>query len=127
MPASSRRRSCRWTGTCRGRASARWRTRTTAAAGASGRPSRPRRWSRRLAEGLAATGGIRVDPARIETNIVIFELDPALPLAAAELSRRLAERGVRIGPIGPRRLRAVTHLDVAADGIDRAIEAVRAA
>jgi threonine aldolase len=83
--------------------------------------------ARRLAQGLSRIDGIRLDPARVETNIVIFDVDAAGAISAAELARRLADRGVRIAPIAPYRLRAVTHLDVAADGIDGAIEAVRAA
>jgi threonine aldolase len=78
--------------------------------------------ARRLAEGLALIPGIKAWPERVETNIVIFEV-AALP--AAELSARLAAAGVRIAPIAPARLRAVTHLDVDEVGIDRAIAAVR--
>jgi threonine aldolase len=80
--------------------------------------------ARHLARGLAAIDGVRTDPARVETNIVMFEVQP---IPAVELSRRLAERGVRIAPIAAQRLRAVTHLDIDAAGIDRALEAVRAA
>ena len=80
--------------------------------------------ARRLAEGLAGVDGIRLDAARVETNIVIFEVGP---ITAEELSLRLAGAGVRIAPIAPHRLRAVTHLDVDAAGIDRALAAVRAA
>jgi threonine aldolase len=80
--------------------------------------------ARRLAEALARTDGIRLDPASVETNIVIFEVTP---IPAEELSRRLAAAGVRIAPIAPQRLRAVTHLDVDAAGVDRAAEAIRAA
>ena len=80
--------------------------------------------ARRLAAGLAETPGVRVEPARVETNIVIFDV---APLAGEELSRRLAASGVLIGVIGPSRLRAVTHLDVDAPGIDRALVAIRTA
>jgi threonine aldolase len=80
--------------------------------------------ARRLADGLAGVAGVSVDPARVETNIVIFEV--AGP-SAAELARRTEASGVRLHAIAPTRLRAVTHLDVDAAGIDRAIAAVRAA
>ena len=46
---------------------------------------------------------------------------------SAELARRVEASGVRLHAIAPTRLRAVTHLDVDAAGIDRAIAAVRAA
>jgi threonine aldolase len=80
--------------------------------------------ARRLAEGLAGLPGVRLDPATIETNIVFFELTGEL-IAPAAVERLLA-RGVRMGASGARLIRAVTHLDVDAAGIDRALDAARA-
>ena len=80
--------------------------------------------ARRLAEGLAALPGVGLDPATVETNIVIFELRGALD-AAATVAALLA-RGVRMGAMGPRTVRAVTHLDVDAAQIERALDAARA-
>lgn len=80
--------------------------------------------ARRLAEGLAGLPGIKLDPADVETNIVIFDATGALDAAAAVA--RLAEHGVRMGALGPRTMRAVTHLDVDRAGIDRALAAARA-
>ena len=80
--------------------------------------------ARRLAAGLAGIAGVRLDPATVETNIVIFEV---VGLPSAELARLTEAAGVRLHAIAPTRLRAVTHLDVDADGIDRAIAAVGAA
>src|SRR6266850_4189503 len=77
--------------------------------------------ARRLAEGLAKLPGIMLDPSTVETNIVIFELRGATD--ASTLVARLLERGVRVGAMGPRTIRAVTHLDVSADGIERALDA----
>ena len=81
--------------------------------------------ARRLADGLARMAGIRIDPATVETNLVYFELDPGLPLDAAAFCAALAARGVRMFALGPRLVRAVTHLDVDAAGIDLAIAATR--
>ncbi len=78
--------------------------------------------ARRLAEGLAALPGVVLDPARVQTNIVIFELAPDAP-SPAEFAAGLAARGVKLNPIGGRRLRAVTHYGLDADDIDRAIKA----
>jgi threonine aldolase len=76
--------------------------------------------ARTLASGLAALEGVTLDPGEIETNIVIFEVgDPEALCAGIE------RHGVRMGAVGPRSVRAVTHLDVDAEGIQRAIEAVR--
>jgi len=80
--------------------------------------------ARRLAEGLAALPGVALDPATVETNIVFFDLTGGVDAPA--LVERLLERGVRVGAMGPRTVRAVTHLDVGADGIERALEAARA-
>jgi len=74
--------------------------------------------ARRLADGLAALPGVELDAAAVETNIVVFGVADAPAFSAA-----LAERDVRIAAIGPSRLRAVTHLDVDDDGIERALAA----
>jgi threonine aldolase len=79
--------------------------------------------ARRLAEGLAELPGIKLDPADVETNIVFFEVTGALD--APTVVERLLRHGVRIGALGPRTVRAVTHLDVDATGIDRALAAAR--
>jgi threonine aldolase len=74
--------------------------------------------ARRLAEGLAEVPGIDLDPATVDTNIVIF----AVPDAAA-FCGALAAEDVAMSQFGPRRVRAVTHLDVDDEGIDRALAA----
>jgi threonine aldolase len=79
--------------------------------------------ARRLAEALAPLPGVVLDPTSVETNIVIFELTGALD--AAGLVERLLAHGVRMGAMGPRTVRAVTHLDVSRDQTDRAIQAAR--
>jgi threonine aldolase len=82
------------------------------------------RLARMLAEGLAVIPGIRLEPAQVETNIVVFELaDARMPREA--FLERLRRRGVRMGPALGRTLRAVTHLDVDVEGIERALVAVR--
>jgi threonine aldolase len=81
--------------------------------------------ARRLARGLAEIEGILLDPRQVETNIVIFELAENMP-TAREFVERLRQRGVWMLAIGPRQVRAVTHLDVSREGVDRAIAACRA-
>jgi threonine aldolase len=80
--------------------------------------------ARRLAEGLADLPGVVLDPTTVETNIVLFDL--VGPLDAAAFVERLLAHGVRTGAMGPRTVRAVTHLDMSTAQIDRAIEAARA-
>src|SRR5919202_857714 len=78
--------------------------------------------ARRLAEGLADMPGVELDPATVETNIVIFAVPDAPGFCAA-----LEREGVGMLPVGPDRVRAVTHLDVDDDGIERALRAARGA
>ena len=81
--------------------------------------------ARRLAEAIAELPGIKLDPATVETNIVIFEIDPRLG-TAADVVARLHEHGVWMLATAPNKARAVTHLDVSATQIDKAIAAFRA-
>jgi threonine aldolase len=78
--------------------------------------------ARRLAEGLAELKGVRLDPARVETNIVVFDLAPGPP-EPPEVSARLAALGVGVLPFGPGRMRAVTHLMIGDKDIDDALRA----
>jgi threonine aldolase len=74
--------------------------------------------ARRLAVGLAGIPGVRLDPEAVDTNIVIFEVDDAPALV-----ERLADR-VELWAVDAHRVRAITHLDVTANDIDRALDAV---
>lgn len=80
--------------------------------------------ARRLAESLTGVEGLL--PSRPDTNIVFVDLAPGAP-DAATLVGRLATLGVRVIPFGPRRIRAITHLDVDDAGIERAAAAFREA
>jgi threonine aldolase len=74
--------------------------------------------ARALAEGMARVAGARVDPASVQTNIVNIDLDvPADAVASA--ARGL---GVLIHASGPKRLRAVTHLEVSSADIHTATD-----
>jgi threonine aldolase len=80
--------------------------------------------ARRLAEGLAVLPGVKLDPTTVETNLVFFDVTGALDAEAVVAG--LLARGVRMGALGPRTIRAVTHLDVSAAQVERALEAARA-
>lgn len=82
----------------------------------------------RLATGASRIRGVTlaVTPDHTPTNMVFLHIDPAV-CTAQELSERLAHQGVHALALDPQRLRLVTHLDVTAAGIDRAIEAIRSA
>lgn len=79
--------------------------------------------ARFLADGLAKVAGLRVEAKTVQTNIVVFEIDEKR-MTAAELSRRLAERGVLANPIAPQAMRMVTHMDVDRAACARALGAV---
>lgn len=80
--------------------------------------------ARMLAEELAGIPGITVDPAAVETNIVIFDVG-GTGVASSVISRELKERGVLINGISPTVMRAVTHYDVDRAGCRKAIEVLQ--
>jgi threonine aldolase len=79
--------------------------------------------ARFLAENLARMAGVKIDPASVATNIVVFDVS-AVGIAPAEISARLKQRGVLLNAINDRQLRAVTHYDVSREDCARALEAV---
>jgi threonine aldolase len=80
--------------------------------------------ARRFAEAIAELPGVRLDPDTVETNIIIFEVDAQLG-SAPQFVERLRKHDVWMLPTGPTKVRAVTHLDVSREQIDRAIEVFR--
>ena len=77
--------------------------------------------ARRLADGLAGIEGVQVEPPH--TNIVFVDLMGAARDKSAGLLPHLAAQGIQA--TGLYRLRFVTHLDVDAQGVDRAVAAIR--
>jgi threonine aldolase len=80
--------------------------------------------ARRLAEGIARTPGLSVNMASVQTNMVYFDLDAALPFDADELCRRLEKNRVKINSSAVRRIRAVTHCWVSSAEIDEVVHAL---
>jgi threonine aldolase len=76
-----------------------------------------------LAEGLSRIPGIAVDPAKVVTNIVIFDVS-GTGLPSQEISARLLHRFVRINAINERQMRAVTHYDVDYTACQNALDAM---
>jgi threonine aldolase len=81
--------------------------------------------ARRLADGIAGLPGIVLDPATVQTNIVIFALDRS-DLTPQQLEAQLAQRGVWLFAIGGPRLRAVTNYHVTSQDVEQAISAFAA-
>jgi threonine aldolase len=79
------------------------------------------RRARELAAGVAEIPGMRV--VEPDTNIVMVDVE--IPeVETPRLLERLRAREVLMVQFGPRRLRAVTHLDVDDEGIERALGAM---
>jgi len=64
-----------------------------------------------LAAWLAKIPGVQIDPQRVQTNILVFDIT-GTGLAVGEIGSRLKQRGVLMGSANPRQMRAVTHYDV---------------
>ena len=79
-----------------------------------------------LAQRLARIPDIAFDPAKVQTNIVIFSVKPG-GLTSSEFLARVAARGVLGVPVDPDRVRMVTHLDVSRSDIEAAADIIAAA
>jgi len=80
--------------------------------------------AKKLATVLADLPGIAINPDHVETNIVIFDISKTR-YSPAQAVEALKKEGVLVVPFGKTLLRAVTHLDVSAKGIKKAIEVFR--
>jgi threonine aldolase len=76
-----------------------------------------------LARRLAEIPGIRLDPAKVQTNIVIYDLSPSR-WSSSDFLKALASRNVLAVPVDDSRVRMVTHLDVTRTDVEKAAEAV---
>jgi threonine aldolase len=81
--------------------------------------------AKRIAEQLADAAPGCIDPAAVETNLVVVDVavtghDPA------DVTARAREQGVLIGDVGKRAVRLVTHLDVDDAGAKHAADVLAA-
>ena len=76
--------------------------------------------ARLLALGLAQIPGLSINPEDIQTNIVMFDLDPHVA-TTQELLQRLEEKGVMAYSTRPGKIRMVTHRHITAKDIDQAL------
>lgn len=74
-----------------------------------------------LATAVRQTDGLTLQPDQVDTNIVIFSVDPSLG-SAAEFVAALKQAGVLMLAISPTQIRAVTHLDVSQSDCTQAAE-----
>jgi threonine aldolase len=76
-----------------------------------------------LAQGLAKIPGFKIDPAKVQTNIVICDIT-ATGMTSGELACSLAGAKVLANGVGPELLRFVTHLDVNRQQCEQALAVV---
>ena len=77
-----------------------------------------------LAAGLAAIPGITLNPAKVQTNIVIFNLKTS-GWSSSRFLETLAKRNVLAVPVDNERVRMVTHLDVDRNDVEKAAATVQ--
>jgi threonine aldolase len=78
-----------------------------------------------LAHGLGQVPGLVVETAQPATNMVFVHLAEDLPYRAKELAAQLADQDIRVGAVGERRFRMVTHYWINDEGIERTVTAFR--
>lgn len=79
--------------------------------------------ARRLAEGIAAIPGLKVDMETVQTNMVMVDIADGRWTAAA-LVQALKQEGVLCNDTGLRRIRMVTHKDITAADVELALDAI---
>ena len=78
--------------------------------------------AKKFAEEINGVNGIKVDPAKVESNIVIFE---STQIPKEELIQRLKDKGVLISSGSYDFLRIVFHLDINDEDLEKALDAFR--
>jgi threonine aldolase len=79
--------------------------------------------ARNLANRLAAIPGLYLTDGAPQSNMVYCALSAEVPLDARQVKAALDERGVKVGAVGARRFRLVTHYWIDDSGIDRTVAA----
>ncbi|MEW6127684.1 MAG: GntG family PLP-dependent aldolase [Acidobacteriota bacterium] len=80
--------------------------------------------AQRLARGLAQIPGILIDPEKVQTNILVFNI-AGTGMNTADFSARLKAQGVLANGISPKDMRMVTHKDVSREDGETALQIVQ--
>src|SRR3954469_454519 len=78
-----------------------------------------------LAEEFAKVRGIKLNPEKVQTNILVFEIS-GTGMDSATFTRKLMEKNVLASGISPTEVRIVTHMDVDRASCERALAAITA-
>lgn len=76
-----------------------------------------------LAQGLAFLPWLVLDPGTPFTNMIFMSLSDGFPLDARQVADEMAKRNVKVGVVGKRRFRLVTHYWIDDPAVDKAIVA----
>lgn len=79
--------------------------------------------AKRLAEGITRITGLSIEPEKVQTNIIYFNL-VSRQLTVEKLLTQLNNKGIKILQVAPTRLRAVTHYGISAEDIDLTLTAL---
>jgi len=80
--------------------------------------------AKRLAVSLKEFKGVSIDPRHVETNIVIFDVANTR-MTALQVAEMMKKESILIHAIGKTQIRLVTHLDVTAEDIEKALKAFK--
>lgn len=81
--------------------------------------------AKRLADGIAGIAGLKIDPAKVRSNIVIFDCTES-GKNAVQVCDALHERGVWAQDTALHSVRMVTHWNVSREGVERAVRELKA-
>jgi len=72
---------------------------------------------------VAITKAINIDPATVQTNILIFDVS-GTGMPAQDFTKKLGDRNILAGPVNRELMRFVTHCDINRADCQHALEAV---
>jgi threonine aldolase len=77
--------------------------------------------AKNLAQGLSVLHWLKLDPGTPQTNMIFMSLEDSFPVDAIEVASELSQTGVRVGVVGRRRFRLVTHYWVDDSSVEKTI------
>jgi threonine aldolase len=78
----------------------------------------------RLAEGITSIEGLSIDPQRVQTNIIYFDV-ASDTITAKQLVQQLDRRQIKALSTGPSRIRMVTHYGISSEDIEPVLAALQ--
>ena len=81
--------------------------------------------ARQLSKGLSGIGGINLRAEIPPTNMVFISLEDQVKKSAFQIAEGLKERNIKVGIVGPRQIRMVTHYWINDDMVLQTIDAFR--